>query len=344
MKIYINNIFKNKNLDDDNKKENLIKNNSKKKHREKYKNIKTNINLNETNVSEYDNKLTKDNKVIKFEEYTNNYIRKGASNFRKQNQEVKNNKKNKKIINFNKYNLPKSYYTLLVFMILLAGVSVKLVINSRNVALEENYAVFNSNDDLLENKNTDSINLNQNINSSNLDTRVDFGKTESSTISTNTKVNNNVVAKVNKKINNVVQKKEEPLIFVKPCNGEISKIFSDDKVIYSKTLEMWKIHDGIDVKGEIGEVIYSIEKGTVEKIYEDAFYGVTIVINHGQGYKSSYSNLDNDIFVKVGQSVKKSQKLGKIGATSIGEIKDVPHLHFMLYENNEIADPSSIFK
>ena len=115
-------------------------------------------------------------------------------------------------------------------------------------------------------------------------------------------------------------------------------------MIYSKTLDMWKTHDGVDVEGELGQVIVSCERGTVEKVFDDAFYGKTIVINHGQGSKTSYSNLDEEVYVTNGQSIKKGQKIGKIGNTSIGEIKDKPHIHFMLFENNEVADPTSILK
>ena len=88
----------------------------------------------------------------------------------------------------------------------------------------------------------------------------------------------------------------------------------------------------------------SIEKGTVEKIYEDSFYGFTVVIDHGQGYKSSYSNLDKSINIKEKQTISKGQIIGKIAKTSIGEIKDEPHLHFTLFKDNNNVDPTYIFK
>ena len=81
----------------------------------------------------------------------------------------------------------------------------------------------------------------------------------------------------------------------------------------------------------------------MEKVYEDSFYGVTVVIDHGQGYKSSYSNLDSDVNVKVKETVTKGKVIGKISNTAIGEIKDDPHLHFTLIKDNQIVDPSYIF-
>jgi len=271
------------------------------------------------------------------------YSRKGAVNNSKLRKKCENEyteKEKKKILN--KHNLPKSYYALLTFMIMLAGISISLLKKSNNSLLEEDYAVFNNQTIDIYEENINELSSKelelQNTNSSNADTRNEF------VIDTSSVNSNNVITKVQEKVNNIVEKKEEPLVFAKPIDGEISKIFSDDKVIYSKTLEMWKTHDGIDIKADEGEIVYAIERGIVEKVYNDAFYGVTIVVDHGQGYKTSYSNLSEDTFIETGDKIKKLQKIGKIGTTSIGEIKDEPHLHFMLYKNNVISDPTSIFK
>ena len=134
------------------------------------------------------------------------------------------------------------------------------------------------------------------------------------------------------------------MTFSKPLNGQIQKPYSIDKVIYSKTLELWKTHDGIDISSQIGENVKSIEKGTVEKVYDDSFYGTTVVIDHGQGYKSSYSNLNSKVSVKEKQKVTKGQVIGKVSNTSIGEIKDEAHLHFTLFKDNNNVDPTYIFK
>lgn len=322
MKIYINNVFKSKKT-----KENYIEKN----------------NESEKENSNEIKKVTEDEISIN-NEVKNMYKRKGAANnnisLNIKNKSLDNKKEKNE--NSKKQTLPKSYYALLILMVGLAGVSIKLVKDANSeYQIEENYAVFNSKDDEVNTVFSESSNneLLQNNETSNIDTR---GKIEEVAEASSTN-SSQVINKVQEKINTVVQKKEEPLVFVKPHNGEISKIYSSDKVIYSKTLEMWKTHDGIDIKGKIGDIVYSAEKGIVEKIYEDAFYGITIVINHGQGYKTSYSNLNADTFVKEGDKVKKSQKIGKIGATSIGEIKDDPHIHFMLYKNNVVADPTSIF-
>lgn len=141
-----------------------------------------------------------------------------------------------------------------------------------------------------------------------------------------------------------VEKKVEKLIFCTPIDGTIQKIYSLDKVIYSKTLDQWKTHDGLDISPTGSKEVKAIEKGVVDEVYYDNFYGKTIVIEHISGYKSKYSNLDNDVYVSVGESVIKGQKIGKVGNTSVGEYLDDSHLHFMIYLNDESINPSYLYK
>ena len=158
--------------------------------------------------------------------------------------------------------------------------------------------------------------------------------------------NTEPVAKANKVEEKVETPKKakvvEKLTFSTPLKGEIQKMYSIDKVIYSKTLAQWKTHDGVDIGAPLGTDVKAIEKGVIEKIYYDSFYGVVIEIEHINGYKSSYANLDESVYVKVGQSVIKGEKIGKVGNTSVGESLDDPHLHFRLYLNNNIVNPTYI--
>jgi murein DD-endopeptidase MepM/ murein hydrolase activator NlpD len=270
--------------------------------------------------------------------------------------EIKQKKQKKKAININfkksfdnffknKNKLSKGYYFLMFAMLFLSIASVGLTLGAYNLFNKEDYQVYSNLDNGTEEPVASSISQNEEIKEEN-NTNVNDLANNKDTVEAEAKKTTNTSTQ-NKKV--VATKKKEvvkviPLEFVKPVQGEILKGFSIDKVIYSKTLELWKTHDGIDIKASIGTDIKSIEKGTVEKIYDDSFYGVTVVIDHGQGYKSSYSNLDKNTVVKEKQSVKKSQVIGRVSNTAIGEIKDEPHLHFMLFKNNEIIDPTYIFK
>lgn len=222
----------------------------------------------------------------------------------------------------------KSYYVVFMLMISLAGISIYVNFKTYNKLNDETYLVFNNEID----ESSVSVASNyQDENTNNTDTR----KAEIS--------KNEVIKNENSK--QIESKPKIPeLSFTSPLNGKIIKNYSEDKVIYSKTLESWKTHDGIDITGNIGDKVKSIEKGIIEKVYLDSFLGNTVVIDHGQGYKSIYSNLDANINVKVKQTVKKSSVIGIIGNTAIGEIKDESHIHFMLMFNNKVIDPASKIK
>ena len=275
----------------------------------------------------------------------NNIFKKKSDNSKIQNKEkikedniAKTNSKQKRNIMIyfanlfaNKNKISKSYYFLLILMISLAGISVYLVTKTYDVFSQESYSVYNNQSsdlDVFADNDVKKDTVEQNIVSNNNDTK-----------------NNNIENKANtaNKSNIVQVPKVEPLKFIKPLSGEILKPYSKDKLVYSKTLELWKTHDGIDIKAENMQNVKSIEKGRVEKIYEDSFYGVTVIIDHGQGYKSSYSNLDKNILVKEKQIISKGKVIGKVSNSAIGEIKDDYHLHFTLLKDGSITDPTYIF-
>lgn len=236
----------------------------------------------------------------------------------------------------NKGNLSKGYYVLLFGMLVLGTASVAITFKAYNLFAKEDYDFYGQSSDNEENNVVSTIssidenaNEGENLVNSNA-AEAKRGETKGSSNTNTTKTKNKVTVK--------------PLTFSKPLNGQIQKPYSIDKVIYSKTLELWKTHDGIDISSQIGENVKSIEKGTVEKVYDDSFYGTTVVIDHGQGYKSSYSNLNSKVSVKEKQTVTKGQVIGKVSNTSIGEIKDEAHLHFTLFKDNNNVDPTYIFK
>ena len=143
------------------------------------------------------------------------------------------------------------------------------------------------------------------------------------------------------------EKKEEKVpdpVFTKPVEGEIVTEFASDKLIYSTTLQEWVTHNGIDIKADKTTVVKASEEGTVKSVKNDPRYGITVVIEHSNGYSSVYSNLLTAEFVKEKEKVKKGQTIGTVGNTATFEIADEAHLHFEILKNNEYVDPSQYIK
>lgn len=171
---------------------------------------------------------------------------------------------------------------------------------------------------------------------------------------TNTSANNTTKSnKTNTNTNkastttNVKTKKEETkkeLSFTKPVDGEIMKEFAKENLVYSNTLEEWVTHLGIDIKAEKTTVVKSAESGKVKSIKNDPRYGLTVVIEHNDGYQTVYSNLLTAEFVVEGEKVEKGQTIGTVGNTAAFESGDEAHLHFEILKDSIQLDPSIYLK
>ena len=84
------------------------------------------------------------------------------------------------------------------------------------------------------------------------------------------------------------------------------------------------LHKGLDIANKIGTPVIAPARGTVTFAGWDKAYGKAIKINHGNNIVTRYAHL-NDINVKVGQMVQRSEVIGTLGNTgrSTG-----PHLHY----------------
>lgn len=132
--------------------------------------------------------------------------------------------------------------------------------------------------------------------------------------------------------------------FKMPVSGEIMKEFADNKLVYSSTLDVWTTHNGIDIAADKTTVVKSAAEGTIKSIKNDPRYGLTVIIEHANGYKTVYSNLLTTEFVVEGEKVKQGQSIGTVGNTAAFEISEEPHLHFELLKNNEQLDPELYLK
>jgi murein hydrolase activator len=95
--------------------------------------------------------------------------------------------------------------------------------------------------------------------------------------------------------------------------------------------------NGIGISAAAGTPIRAVEAGKVRLVGQFGTYGLTVVLEHGNGYYSVYSHLQ-EATVKLGASLAKGQSLGIVG----GENTDYgPHLHFEIRGENQVAlDPT----
>lgn len=121
-------------------------------------------------------------------------------------------------------------------------------------------------------------------------------------------------------------------------NGRVIGEFSDTP-IYTEAIGEWRTHNGVDIEAELGTSVAVADDGVVRRMF-DGSLGTGIEIEHADGLVSVYSNLDEKITVKIGDSVRKGDVIGYIGNTALGDISDKPHLHFEVILDGEYKNPT----
>lgn len=133
------------------------------------------------------------------------------------------------------------------------------------------------------------------------------------------------------------EKSENPVVAY-PVDNTVTKEFSNETPVYSKTLQDWRSHEGTDFKAEKGSTVKSITSGTVTDIYDDSSYGNTVVVSHDGGFTAYYCGLDKNISVKKGNKIKSGEDIGTIDKVPCEVLED-SHLHLCIFKDGKFIDP-----
>lgn len=133
--------------------------------------------------------------------------------------------------------------------------------------------------------------------------------------------------------------------FQKPVEGSIARAYSEDPVYWESTAS-YRPNLGYDIKSDLGKTVVAAMDGKVESVNSATQDGVEIVINHQNGLKTVYSNLDSKVKVTKGQSVTKGTVIGSVGKTTLRSAyeKYGDHLHFAILKGKDFVDPAKYLK
>ncbi len=132
---------------------------------------------------------------------------------------------------------------------------------------------------------------------------------------------------------------EEEIHFTSPVSGKVIEEFSGDDLVYHEALKDWRAHSGVDFEAEIGEKVIACAAGIVESVF-DSSLGRCVIIDHQNGYKTMYANLNEDTQVKEGDKLASGDTIGTVGNTALGDSTDLPHLHFEMNVDGETVNPT----
>ncbi len=120
-----------------------------------------------------------------------------------------------------------------------------------------------------------------------------------------------------------------------PLSGQITSGYG-----WRATGRNREFHSGLDIAAPAGTPILAADSGVVVFAGWNGGYGLTLVIDHGDGLSTLYGHNSTNL-VKEGSRVNKGQAIARVGSTgrSTG-----PHLHFEVRVNGEPVNPTRYYR
>ncbi len=127
----------------------------------------------------------------------------------------------------------------------------------------------------------------------------------------------------------------KPKILSWPCEGEVVSYFGWRDNLDSHGMTM---HKGIDISANVGTPVVAVAPGIVTGVRQSDSYGLTVEIEHSDGFSSVYAHLDS-ISVAKDQKTNQGDVIGTVGESGRAT---GPHLHFELRKNGLEIDPLTL--
>jgi Rod binding domain-containing protein len=99
-----------------------------------------------------------------------------------------------------------------------------------------------------------------------------------------------------------------------------------------------RFHAGMDFAAAYGREVPVAGAGRVVSAGYDGGYGLSVVVDHGQGVRTRYAHLSS-VAVTPGQELARSEVVGRVGQTGRAT---GPHLHFEVALDGQKVDPATV--
>jgi len=119
-----------------------------------------------------------------------------------------------------------------------------------------------------------------------------------------------------------------------PVRGPVNSDYGQRRSPWAPSSEF---HSGIDIGARVGTPVKAPAPGVVIFAGQQADYGVTLVIDHGNNTRSLYGHLSR-LAVAVGQPVKRGDLVAQTGNTGRSS---GPHLHYEIQVKGQPVNPHS---
>ena len=119
--------------------------------------------------------------------------------------------------------------------------------------------------------------------------------------------------------------------------------FDNARMHPSGVTGVWRLHDAVDLAGDVGEPVRAMADGTVIGVEEKGVEGACMLIAHTPEITAAYAGMAGLTGLRVGDPVEKGQALGFLGNGMLEESDLAPHLHLRVTRRNEAIDPALLW-
>ncbi len=124
-----------------------------------------------------------------------------------------------------------------------------------------------------------------------------------------------------------------------PIEGYIVMDFNDDVLVYDETLNLYRTNDSISIMANKGDEIVASANGKVLEIGSNMSDKGYIIIDHGNGYTTKYSQLLDNFVINKGDEVRRGQIIGHVGEPSNTTSRQGVHLEYTVAKDDVTVNP-----
>lgn len=125
-----------------------------------------------------------------------------------------------------------------------------------------------------------------------------------------------------------------------PVEGDILLGFSPDTLVYDPTLDQYRTNDSVYIGAAEGTNVQASADGTVKEVVNDETVGNFVVVEHENGWATTYSQLA-DIKVSAGDNVAAGDVLGVVAKPSVYSSAMDSHVEFMVTLDDMAVNPET---
>ena len=126
-----------------------------------------------------------------------------------------------------------------------------------------------------------------------------------------------------------------------PVVGEVALEYSSEAMIWDPTLELFSRNDTMRIASMAGEHVRAATDGIISDISYNTRYGNTITIDHGNGWVTTYNQLDG-ITVNAGDVVVTGQIIGTVAEPTRFTVALGDNIGFRVTHNEDSVNPLTL--